>query len=296
MTTNLPSSAAAAGFVYVATGAGYLAEARRSAASVRQLHRDAPICLITDQPAAPDGVFTIVQAPRGPVEHKPVDKLLAVEAPFERCVFLDTDTLARDDLSGLFEMLDQFDVAAHQDLKRGWHYVLPDVPAVFSEFNTGVLAFRRSPEVEEFFRAWRAEYVNLHAQLGLVNDQPAFRRALYHSRLRVAPLPSEYHFLGNSPNSLLWKVRLVHARGDLAAIARTAEEQLGDRVYVPEVGVITAYRGRRHWLRTTLHIFWRMLRLVVSPPRDSAAANPGQWWLEETSRPPPPPRPDSHGS
>ena len=275
------------GFVYVATGSGYLAEARRSAESVRQHHPNIPICLITDQEVAADAVFSTVQAPQGCVEHKPIDKLLALEAPYARCVFLDTDTFVLDDLTPLFALLDRFEIAAHQDVNRGWNYTLPDVPLAFSEFNTGVLAFRNEPAVHELFRDWRRHYEELRATLGFINDQPSFRRALFHSRLRVAPLPSEFHFLGNFPNSVLWKVRLIHARGDYARIAADVNKNLGGRAYIPNVGTVPAFAGRKGWLRATLSLFFRMARLVVQPPPDSAAANPRRWWLDE--RPPPKP-------
>ena len=269
------------GFVYVATGSGYVEEAARSAHSVRRHHPDVPICLITDQAVAVGDPFTTVQAPRGPVEHKPIDKLLALEAPYERCLFLDTDTAAFDDLTPVFALLDRFELAAHQDVNRGWNYELPDVPVACPEFNTGVLAFRNEPLVHDLFRDWRRHYELLRKTRGLINDQPSFRRAVYHSRLRIAPLPSEFHFLGNVPNYVMWNVRLVHARGDLEAIARRANEQLGGRAYIPDVGVLQSFHGRGHWLRTTLRTAWRMLRLCFRPPADSAAANPRKWWREE---------------
>ncbi|HUR56196.1 MAG TPA: putative nucleotide-diphospho-sugar transferase, partial [Opitutaceae bacterium] len=262
---------------------GYIEEASRSAESLRRHHPDVPICLITDQANVPAGAFTEIRAPRQPAEHKPIDKLLAYEAPYERCVFLDTDTRVFGDLTPLFAVLERFDVSAHQDINRGWHYDFPDVPLCFSEFNTGVIAFRRSAAVEEFFRAWRRAYDEINRTLGLVNDQPGFRRALYHSSLRVAPLPSEFHFLGNVSNAIMWKVRLIHARGDYDAIARQVDEQLGARAYIPDVGVLQSFRGRKHWFFRTLRMTARMIRLCFSPPRDSAKANPRKWWLAESA-------------
>jgi hypothetical protein len=268
------------GFVYVATGAGYVQEALRSANSVRALHPSTPICLVTDVPPPGPHPFTDVLAPEGRVEHGPIDKILAFQAPYERVVFLDTDTLAVGDVAPLFDLLDRFDLAALQDVNRGWHYSLDDVPLPFTEFNTGVLVFRRTPDVARFFAEWRANHEQLKAA-GFVNDQPAFRRTAYRSSLRIAPLPSEFHFLGNFPNAALWSVRLVHARGDVDRIARLANESLGPRAYVPDVGVIGGFVGRRPWLRTTLRVVRRMVRLLIRTPADSTATNPGRWWLQE---------------
>ena len=282
-----PSTSVAAGtpgFVYVATGTGYLNEARLSAASLRQHNPGVPICLVTDNDITAIQPFDQVVVCRD-VKHQPIDKLLAIHCPFDRVVFLDTDTRVFGDLTPLFAILDQFDLALLQDVNRGWNYELPGVPACFSEFNTGVIAFRRTPAVTGFFQQWRENHTVLARDRGFVNDQPAFRQTLYRSSLRVAPLPSEFHFLANFPNALLWKVRLIHARGDIDRMAGQIDEQLGTRVYIPEVGVVGAYAGRKGWLKTSLRTAWRLLRLVLRPPADSAAANPRKWWRDESPKP-----------
>jgi hypothetical protein len=51
------------------------------------------------------------------------------------------------------------------------------------------------------------------------------------------------------------------------------------------VGVVGAYMGRKGWLRTSLRTAWRLLRLVLRPPADSAAANPRKWWRDENLKP-----------
>ena len=273
-------SANSRGFVYVATGTGYLDEARDSANSLRRHHPKTPICLVTDQQSPVGSPFDHVVVVSD-AEHKPIDKLLAIHCPFDRAVFLDTDTRVFGDLSPLFAVLEEFDLAALQDVHRGWNYELPGVPACFTEFNTGVIGFRRTPAVQEFFRQWRENHEVLARTAGFVNDQPAFRQTLYRSPLRLAPLPSEFHFLGNFPNALLWKVRLIHARGDLDQMAAQIDEQLGTRVFIPNVGVVPAFAGRRGWLRISLRTAARMLRLVWHAPADSAAANPRKWWRDE---------------
>ncbi|MFA6547015.1 MAG: putative nucleotide-diphospho-sugar transferase [Limisphaerales bacterium] len=269
------------GFVYVATGAAYLPEALHSAATLRQHHPDLPICLVTDCPPAGLGPFTEIRRPVGPVEHKPIDKLLAYEAPYERIIFLDTDTHVLDDLTPIFRVLECFDLALLQDVNRGWNYELPDVPLAFSEFNTGVVAFRKSDATRQFFRDWHANYVSLRAELNLISDQPSFRRTLFHSPLRVAPLPSEFHFLGDYPNATLWKVRLIHGRGNYDRVEMQVNEMLGLRSYVPELGVFPAYRGRRHLFRNLLRFCGRAIRLLVSGGESVTAKHPSNWWLGE---------------
>lgn len=269
------------GFVYVATGTAYLPEAFKSAESLRRHHPDAAICLITDHPPADPGPFTEIRRPAGRVRHSPMDKMLVYEAPYDRAVFLDTDTFVLDDLTPIFQVLDTFDLALLQDVNRGWNYELPDVPLSFSEFNTGVIAFRKSLGVESFFGKWSGEYDRLRSERGMVNDQPAFRRTLFHSDLRVAPLPSEFHFLGDFPNSTLWKVRLIHARGDYSRIAKQANEFLGLRAYVPELGVMPSFQGKTRFLHFLSRFLLRGLALVLRGPESVTAKHPSKWWREE---------------
>jgi len=268
------------GFVYVATGAGYLEEARRSAVSLRVHNPAVPICLVTDRAEAQSSYFDDIVVCTD-AEHKPIDKLLCARCPYERFVFLDTDTRVYGDLTPIFQVLDQFDLAAHQDVSRGWDYTLPGVPDAFSEFNTGVLAFKRNDGVEAFLTQWRRDHDRFSQSMGFVNDQPAFRHALFHSQLRVAPLPSEFHLIGNLPNYLMWKVRLIHGRGDSDSMQRDLDAVLGPRAYVPEVGVIPCFHGRRSWSAITVRTVVRMTRLLIRRPPDNNQLHPTKWWSLE---------------
>lgn len=271
-------SAATDGFVYVATGAGYVREAIVSATSLKAAMPRANVCLITDTPLATAHPFDTVVV-RADVCFGPIDKTLAIHAPYQRAVFLDTDTLITSDLCDIFPIVDSFDIAALPETKRGWYYELPGVPRVFAEFNTGVIVFRQTDGVRAFFDDWAAKY----RELNHPSDQPAFRLAVWQSTLRVAPLPSEYHFLGNVPNYVMWEAKLIHARGDIQDIARQVNRVLGPRTFMPDLGVMQAHHGRRAWTRQMFRTFWRMARFAIATPRDSAGLNPGKWWTSGRS-------------
>lgn len=275
------SPAPSCGFVYVATGARYVAEARVSAASLRAAMPSAKIVLITDAPVADaESSFTQVMVVTG-VQHRPIDKLLAWEAPFDHCVFLDTDTHVSGDLADLFALLDSFDLAVAPETLRGLHYTLPGVPAAFSEFNTGVVAFRRTPVVAGFFQSWRSHYEQLLASHGFISDQPAFRWTAFRSAVRIAPLPSEYHFIAHTPNYTMWQVRLVHGRDDPAAVAQELNARLGARAYVPGFGRIEGYQGRKHWLLQLVRLFVRGLRVALASFRPAKPSSQAHWTQEE---------------
>jgi len=270
------------GFVYVATGAGYVREALASVRSLRAAMPAARVALITDAPPGPaDAALFETVIVRTDIQRRPIDKLLAWEAPFERCVFLDSDTHVCGDLSDLFALLDGFDLAAAPETLRGLHYTLPGVPGAFHEFNTGVIVFRHTPAVAAFFQSWRTNYEQLLAAHGFVSDQPAFRWTAFRSGVRIAPVPSEYHFIALTSNYTMWDVRLVHGRDDPAAVARELNSRLGARAYVPGLGRVEAYQGRKHWFLQLLRLLARGLRVGLGSFRRAAAPARPHWTQEE---------------
>lgn len=277
-------------FVYVATREGYVREAVHSGETLRRHHPEIPIYLLTDCPPADAGPFTAVLRPRGLIEHSPIDKLLAYEAPHERVVFLDSDTHVLGDLTSIFAVLDTFDLALLQEVSRGWDYELPGVPLAFPEFNTGVVAFRKSDQMQKFFADWRSNFAGFHETLVKRGtpfaDQPSLRYTVFHSKLRVATLPSEYHFLGDFPNYIMWKALIIHGRGNYERIAAQVNEQMGYRAYLPEIGVVGSYFGRRKLFSDWLRLTRRMLQLLVCGSENVNSKRPSMWWLERDKKPP----------
>lgn len=248
------------GFVYVATGSNYVAEAFVSAQSLRDHMPTAAVVLITDLEPTKEILSAFDQILiRTDVRRQPIDKLLCWEAPFERCIFLDTDTLVGGDLSELFSLLDRFDLAVAHETLRGLHYRLPDVPNSFPEYNTGVIVFRRNVTTENFFREWRRRFELLANSQGFVTDQPSFRLAAYETEAHIAVLPSEYHFIAGTPNYTMWQVLILHGRGDLPGLLEGLNAKLGARAYVPQLGPIYGFNGRQGWIRQTYRLLCRNL-------------------------------------
>jgi hypothetical protein len=179
------------GAVYVATGAPYVEAARHSAASLRRNNPELQVALFTDQ-AITDPVFDIVEIIDNPHARSKTDCL--GRSPFSQTLFIDCDTRIVGDLTGIFRLLERFDLAVAQRPRqprrtaRGalWRH---DVPRHFPEYNTGVILYRRTPEVLDFFRDWKAAWL----ELGRGGDQITFRELLWASDLRLATLPREYN-------------------------------------------------------------------------------------------------------
>jgi hypothetical protein len=233
-------------FVYAATGAKYLREAALSAASCRRHMPGCRILLLTPDEAAPAGFDEVIVFGRGiadPFELK-VAGIAAVTA--ERFVFLDTDTFVLGDVSDIDRLLDRFDLAAAQAPVRLQSNLWPetepflrDAPSCFPEFNTGVIAFRRSPPVAEMLASW----LNLqrrHARstpAPRTQDQASFRAAVYLSELRIAALPPEYNCRFPFPTSVCGEVKILHGHAEpaqLEQIGRLLNRKKGFRLITRE--------------------------------------------------------------
>ena len=207
------------GFLYIATGAKYVAEALRSAASFYALMPDVPIALIKDRatPLPDRGPFTSVTFIEQ-ASYTFVDKITPLKnSPFHLTVFLDTDTHCISPCYELFDLLDRFDcAAAHAPVRECWTHSQLKIPASFPELNTGVLAYKNELPFHLLVDDWYRTYQRF-TQLTSPppHDQPAFRDALFRSNVRFYVLPSEYnlrscfsHFIGGNA-----RPSILHDRG-----------------------------------------------------------------------------------
>ena len=118
------------GVVYVATGSKFVDEALISVRSVKKQMPDLSVSLFTDlhefvsmPPAGVDSVFLLTE-----VTQSCLDKMYPlVETPYEKTLFLDTDTYMCDRVDELFEVLEKYDIAAAHPPFRV-QYEIPDIP------------------------------------------------------------------------------------------------------------------------------------------------------------------------
>src|SRR5262249_13767122 len=142
------------GAIYIATGRKYVEEACQAAASLKAILPTLSVTLIADENIQVpyfDEVI-LVQKP-DPIEGRFMSKIAYMGmSPYDHTLFLDTDTYVCGDISDLFPLLERFDIAAAHDANRitkrleGSHLA---IPRSFSQFNTGVLLFRASPQLQE---------------------------------------------------------------------------------------------------------------------------------------------------
>lgn len=152
------------GVVYVATkDARFVEEAALSAITMKQMAPGLPVWLYTDQADCPLNrldVFDHVEIIETCDDYEDVsagakiDRLrILTNAPFERCLQIDTDTRIKSDaIQRIFSFLDQVDIAmveCHPDssISRG----------IYGQpmFNGGLVLFKRNAKTQQLFEAWR---------------------------------------------------------------------------------------------------------------------------------------------
>jgi hypothetical protein len=239
------TGSAACGLLYFAQGGRYLAEAAVSAASVRRHMPGLRTAIFCDGEVVSD-LFDIRDrlVPGLPVKRQKMQALL--RSPFERTLFLDTDTLVADPIWELFDLLDRFELA--MALSPYWAVELGQprdsigrhgVPVSFPKVNSGVIAFRSTPSVRRLIEAWD----QLHADWGgQGQDQDPLRVALYESELRWAPLPPAYNYRLPFPSAIRGGVKIFHGRHpDLAALCATINASNAFRATAPARSPVLRY-------------------------------------------------------
>jgi MoaA/NifB/PqqE/SkfB family radical SAM enzyme len=255
-----PAGASTCGILYVATGATCRAEAAVSARSVKAVWPQIPIAIKTDGPVD-RSCFDQIDLVSDAADNLAKIRHLA-ETPFERTLLLDTDTYCLQPMPELFGILDRFDLAAAHEAGRyatRWEgntevFIRdPELPECFPEYNSGVMAFRRGPQIFAMFARWLALAEEARkSPVPHTQDQPSLRRAIYESGLRVAVLPPEYNFRLVCSGFARGPIKLIHGRwkygpiGEtpeqiFATLARTFNENVGPRTFVHAFGMICGH-------------------------------------------------------
>ncbi len=269
------------GIVYVAWGDSFLKEAAASARQVRR-HMALPIVLITSQhtqhAAAFDDVVIV------PFSNTYRDKILMNKSPFEQTIFLDTDTFVMEPLDQIFELLQRFDVV-YQASAPSDHYKLEGVPMLaFDEPSAGLIAWRNSKQVSEFFDLWHSEYLEQQRANGSgAWDQRSLRSALWHSNLKIFPLNRDWQLYSFEAGIAMNKVRMVHGRGRQAREAIAAcNRYIGPRLYLPGLGF---FRTLNTLPTDYLSLSARALFLFAKRSLRLSLHKLGVWKLPKNTRP-----------
>lgn len=245
MSENKTNSAPVCGVIYVASGEKFLREAEISLASLRATNPSLPAMLLTDQPLARPELWDKVEVDPELMALTTTGrsckaKLHMDRAPWDRCYYLDTDTLIVGDLSPAFALLDRFEFAADQ-IGGGHHYTIPGLPPSFPELSGGALLWRPTERVRKFFERWRELFDQFdQSDLGRTYDQKSLRAAIWESDVRYVRMPSNFNLMSYYPTAVEREVAVVHGRSfdNLRRLEKRMGRSTELRAYVPGLGAL----------------------------------------------------------
>jgi hypothetical protein len=226
------------GIIYSCSGESYVAEAIRAARSSLR-HNPLPhVLFASPSPASHTADPGVSIHPFEASEDPFLDKIRNIRrSPFERTIFLDTDTLVVDELVHLLDLLERYDLAvAHTAGYRG--FADPEVPAAFYELNTGVMAWRSNERTAAFLAGWEQTYAAWGRKepfrSAATSDQAAFRNCAWKHELRLVVLGPEYNFRTLFPATVVARVRVIHGRRRNAeGLAARLNSRHGPRNFTP---------------------------------------------------------------
>lgn len=183
------------GVIFVATGKKFIEMAMRSAWSIRKHNPNMKIHLFADwkkhgfEFEADSNPFSSVDIVEDVHSRAKVDFI--GKSPFERTLYLDADTRVITNISGIFKLLDRFDIALAHAVQREarLHEWREEIPASFPQFNSGVFLYKRSDKVNRLLHDWQDAFYKAN----FLDDQLTLRELLWISDLRIATLPPEYN-------------------------------------------------------------------------------------------------------
>jgi hypothetical protein len=243
------------GVIYIVVGTEYVAEAVKSAASLKKYMPNLPITLFSSETVT-SPYFDTVKVIDNPRYHTPgLDKISYMyDSPYEYILFLDSDTYICTDFWEIFNLLDLFDMAVahapfriaptHINGKEWIPYQFTKIPESFPEMNTGVILYKKSYKVEQFFQNWLnlcEEKVKNHGKP--LHDQATFRSVLYESELRTATLTPEYNCRFIFPVFVSGKVKILHGRPpNFELIANKINSEIGPRIFTPQDFIFISHK------------------------------------------------------
>ncbi|MBD0400833.1 putative nucleotide-diphospho-sugar transferase [Flammeovirga sp. EKP202] len=243
------------GFVYVATGDKYIKEAELSAKSLKEVMPDSKVTLITDKKYSSQFFDNIILQGFESIDEKSwkanlVYKIIGIsKSPYDKTIFLDTDTFVIEPFDELFDLLDYFEVMVAPDYyDKNKIQINGKTVEGYYPYNTGVLAFSKNEQTKAFMNSWLSIYTKeLHE---FWSDQQAFMKALIEINVKLLVLSSIYNFrfLNNVGLPDGEKVRILHSRSsedEFRRIATLVNASTSQRVWVAPLRKIFSWNSKK---------------------------------------------------
>lgn len=196
----------------------YFKELEVSVNSLKSIHMKLPVTLLTDEDVKIDGIDNVIKIE--PTSMRMKHTLLFPLSPYRRTLYLDSDTKIVGPIDEIFDLLDNFDLAATQDLirkderksKKYRHYA--EIPDGFPEYGGGVLLFESNMNTSDFFERWMKNFEIWYNLTGEMRDQPSLRVSIWEciSRgLKFHTLPPEFNVRTKKYDNIINRIMHCHS-------------------------------------------------------------------------------------
>ena len=205
----------------------------------------ATVAIITDEKIN-DSIFDII------IKKKPIDKFASKikylsDSPFQKTLFLDSDTRVYSDCTSLVHLLDYFDICATPAVNdippRN-----PTNPNIILDnlhpYNSGVVLFKKSTKFDLFIKKTMNIFLNSsddfwQDRTGPIQkkpDQPCFILGLAESDLKYYTLTQNWNFRPYYFTSLKGVVHIIHGRNvNYEKIYKKVNESKNLRCWNPKI-------------------------------------------------------------
>lgn len=210
------------GYIYVVDGLRWVREVNYAASRLRTL-TDYPIAIVCSEEypeitelsnSLKNLIIIIVPKLQG---SDFCSKVIGMQhTPFEKSLFMDSDTFVMYNIDNVFELLNNYDLALTQEPSEHTSlFPIEDkLKNIFIEYNTGVVLYNNSEKVMDLFRDW--EQIILTKKYGKdYFDMPQFRNVILNSqhKLNIYTLPENFNMHGlRSYKILFGQVAIIHER------------------------------------------------------------------------------------
>jgi len=197
-----------------------------SALCLRQKNSSIPITVISDLPIL--GYLALEQyaiSPRllradeiivSPFFSRYIKTQVYRYSPYAYTLYLDADVLPVGDIAQIWHYLDDGDLAMTRDrlpeIQQCNHvgatetnFTLQNLPGYFPHYNSGVMLWRNTPDVEALFATWHQEWLRFQQQ-----DQLALTRAIAATQQPVTIMPKSYNISPRDAEPLFKQGKPIH--------------------------------------------------------------------------------------
>lgn len=253
------------GYLYVVDGLRWVREVSYAATRLRSL-TEYPIAIICSERYAEIesladflGNIIIITVPK----LKGTDfcsKVIGMQnSPFERTLYMDTDTFVVNNIDGIFNLLDFFDIGMKQEphFHTNLFPVFDNYRNYFAEYNTGIILFSKNTQVNKLLVDWEKAILEQTYNKDYF-DMPQLRNILVNEEhiVKIYGLHENYNMQGlRSYKIIHGQVSIIHERfgtfwnshsermldnNKMIKIANRINSLHGKRIFIPFFNIVVS--------------------------------------------------------